>query len=390
MLGWAMFRSALLRGLAVALGVAVAAMVLLIVWQMNPSGDGGASELTVAQVGEVTHIRASMTMVEPDGSKGAAGIEESWVDTTGVFARTEQRDSDGKVVKIAVARVNWVRESGDGDFYPRMESYPYAQDGGAPTDIGGPLYFRYFFRSPAVETIGETEADGRTAVLVQAPVESGQNPLPIEGVVDQETGWPFEIRLFKRNGSGGFDSAGEWVIKYELVESLPIESVAYLFDPESVDRTGASFKEMSLSDAQAFTAFPLLYLGDSFDGMALSTITESTPDLDPTIRQVSFVYAEWAGTPPIRLVWQLKVMITPAPTEAGAHFKPPPAWAGLEVVGTRRGQATFSEPSSLRLLTEGVIVDIQGYNTNREQILKAADALIALSPGAVRPSSPTP
>jgi len=383
-----MFRSALLRGLAVALGIAVAAMVLLIVWQLDPSADGGTSELTVAQRGEVTHIRASMIMVKPDGSKGGADFEESWVDTTGAYARTEQGKSDGKVVKIAVARVNRVRESGDGDFYPRMESYPYAQDGGSPTDIGGPLYFRYFFRSPAVETIGETEVDGRAAILVRAPVESGHNPLSVEGVVDQETGWPFEVRLFNRNAAGGFDPAGKWVIKYELVELLPIESVPHLFEVESVDRSAASFKEMSLTDAQTFEAFPLFYLGGSFDGMTLQTITESAPDQDATFRRVLLVYAEWAGTPPVRLAQQLDVMITSVQTEPGMHFNPQP---GQEVIATPQGEALFDpDDNRLDLLAEGVQVVIQGENTTPYQIISAAQALTVLNAGAVQASSPTP
>ena len=389
-----MLRMGLLRGLAVALGIVVAAMVLLILWQFDPSEDGGGSELPVAQVGQVTHIRASIKMIEPDGPAPAAGFEETWVDTTGAFVRTEQRDSDDKVVRVAVRRVNNEREldlNEEGAPRFRMESYSDAVSGWVATEVGGPLYFRDFFRGANVETIGQTEVDGRAAIVVRVPpAESGVNRRPIEGVVDEETGWPFEIRLFNRNDAGEFDSAGKWVIKYELVELLPIESVPHLFDVESVDRDAASYKEMSLTDAQAFTAFPLFYLGDSFDGMALKSITVSSPRGDPSIQQVLLIYAEWAGEPPIRLVQQLDVVITPAPTEAGTHLEPPPAWAGWEVVGTRRGEALFSEPSRLRLLTEGVHVVIQGDNTNREQILKAADALIALNPGAVRPSSPTP
>ncbi|HJX62073.1 MAG TPA: hypothetical protein VJ578_05855 [Dehalococcoidia bacterium] len=390
-------RFAVSLAIAVALGIAAVVAALLIVWQVGLFGGGVTSGLgPVAQVGEVTHIQASMTLVEPDGTLAAAGSEETWVDTTGAFIRTEQRDSDGKVARVAVRKYNSVsgrdldlNEQG----VPRfgMESYPDSVSGWVGTEVGGPLYFRDFFRGDAVETVGQTEVDGRAAIIVRVPPpESGVNRRPVEGVVDEETGWPFEIRLFERNDAGGFDSAGKWVIKYELVESLPIESVAYLFDVESSDRSAGSFKEMSLGDARTFAGFPLLYLGDSFDGMALKSITVSSPRDDPLTQQVFLIYEEWAGNPPVRLVQQLDVVITPAPTEVATQLEPPPAWAGWEVVGTRRGEALFSEPSRLRLLTEGVIVDIQGDNTNREQILKAADALIALNPGAVRPSSPTP
>jgi hypothetical protein len=386
-----MSRFALSTGIAFALGTAIVAAALLIVWRIDPFGNGEGSNLEVAQVGEITHIRATIKMVDVDGVAPAAGFKETWVDSTGAFARTEQGDSDGNVVRVAVRRVNWVRwldltEAGDSHF--RVKSYPDAVSGWVPTDVGGPLYFRYFFRGDAVEKIGQTKVDGRAAVLVRAPLEIGENPLPIEGVVDEETGWPFEIRLFKRNSAGGFDPAGKWVIKYEHVELLPIESIPHLFEVESVDRDAASYKKMSLTDAQEFTAFPLFYLGDSFDGMGLGTVTESAPELDPTIRQVLFIYVEWAGTPPIRLVRQLKVTITPAPTEAGAHFNPQP---GQEVIATPRGEALFTAvPGRIDLLTEGVHVVIQGDKTSSEQILQAARALTMLNSEAVQASSPAP
>ena len=395
-----MSRLGLLRTLALALGIAVVAMVLLIVWQVGLFAGGGTSGLgPVAERGEVTHIQASMTMVEPDGTVAAAGSEETWVDTTGAFVRTEQRDSDDKVVRVAVRRVNNEREldlNEEGASRFRMESYSDAVSGWVGTEVGGPLYFRDFFRGAAVETVGQTEVDGRAAIIVRVPPpESGVNRRPIEGVVDRETGWPFEIRLFERNDAGGFDSAGKWVIKYELVESLPIESVAHLFEVESVDRDAASYKEMSLADAKAFQAFPLLYLGDSFDGMTLNTITESSPDLDPTIRQAFFVYAEWAGKPPIRLVRQLDILIKPAQTAAWAYrdATTTPSWAhpSGEVIVTPRGEALFTAQNSdalftaqncsLELLTDGVLVVIEGENIVPDQILKAAEALVSLNPG---------
>ena len=403
-----MSRSALLRKLAFALGIAVVAMVLLIVWQVGLFGGGGTSGLgPVAQVGDVTHIRASMTLVEPDGTAAAAGSEETWVDTTGAFVRTEQRNSDGKVTRVAVRKYNSVsgrdldlNEQG----VPRfgMESYPEAVSGWVGTEVGGPLYFRDFFRGANVETIGQTEVDGRAAIIVRVPPpESGVNRRPIEGVVDEETGWPFEIRLFERNDAGGFDSAGKWVIKYELVEPLPIESVSHLFETDSVDRDAASYEEMSLTDAQAFTAFPLLYLGNSFDGMALKSITVSSPRDDPLTQQVSLLYAEWAGKPPIRLVRQLDVAIKPAQTVAWAHREATP-WAHLngEVIDTPRGEALFTaqnsdalftaQNSSLELLTDGVLVVIEGENVVPDQVRKAVGALESLNPGVSAPPVGTP
>ena len=376
---------------AAAVVVGAAGAIGFLVWGLVVTG-GEANLDLVAQPGKIAHIRASIKMIEPDGSRGAAGYEETWVDSTGAFVRTEQRDSDGEVVRIAVRRYNSTKSmdlSEEGDSHFRMQSYPNAVSGWVPTEFGGPLYFRYFFRGDLAETIGQTGVDERAATVVRVPLESGENPLPVEGVVDQKTGWPFEIRLFKRNGAGGFDSAGKWLIRYELVESLPIGSAIHLFEDETYDRSAASFKEMSLADGEAFQGFPLLYLGDSFDGMGLGTVTESAPELDRTIRQVLFTYVEWAGTPPIRLVRQLKVMITPAQTEAGARFHPQP---GQEVITTAKGEALF-EPDNNRLdlLTEGVLVVIQGDNTSSSaQILSAAQTLTALNPGAVRTSSPTP
>jgi hypothetical protein len=321
-------------------------------------------------------------------------LEETWSDATGSLVRREERDSQGSLVRIVVRRGNNLREldlSEEGAPHFKSVSYLDAENGWLATQAGGPVWWRDLFRGPTVETLGETEVKGRAAILVRVPPpESGENSRPIEATVDKDTGWPLEIGFFGRAEAGGFESVGKWLIEYQLVESLALDSVIQLFELEAPGGDARSYREMSLADAKAFQAFPLLYVGDSFDGMALDTITEtgsSAPELYPFTQQVFFIYVEWTAEGPKRPARQLDIVIMPAATIAGASRE---SGEGQESIVTGRGPALFSaQENRLEIETEGVLIVIRGDNVASEQILKAAETLMTLNPGAVRPSSPT-
>jgi hypothetical protein len=153
-------------------------------------------------------------------------------------------------------------------------------------------------------------------------------------------------------------------------------------DPSATESRSEGPSAFARADAHAFSAFPLYWLGGSFDRLPLIAITRrkdaSIAGQDVRADYVGFVYGDCVATDETGCPPPLEVQVWPACERALADYALTPAGAPVPHRMTRvRGvpAASFERGLRLELYTGDVTVVIFGLV--KKSVLRAAAALRA-------------
>ena len=153
-------------------------------------------------------------------------------------------------------------------------------------------------------------------------------------------------------------------------------------DPSATESRGEGPSTFARADAHAFSAFPLYWLGSSFNRLPLTAITRrndaAIAGQDVRADYVGFVYGDCVATDETGCPPPLEVQVWPACERALADYALTPAGDPVPHHMTRvRGvpAASFERGLRLELYTGEVTVVIFGLA--RQPVLRAATALRA-------------
>jgi len=166
---------------------------------------------------------------------------------------------------------------------------------------------------------------------------------------------------------------------------------------ESATTFDVAHSDMTFEETEAFQDFSLYSLGESFEGLALTSITHRDDPVEPNepvrANYVGYIYGDCsiaqgdeACAPPLEVqVWpacirnQSTYKLTPTPGSQLPH---------TDVVVRGAPGAVYEEGHRLELYTGAETVVI--FGDDQAQLFRAADSLASVNGGGIGPGDPLP
>jgi hypothetical protein len=184
-------------------------------------------------------------------------------------------------------------------------------------------------------------------------------------------------------------ACGEQSAEGQSAEEQSAEGATSTFD--------FTHSDMTLEETASFQDFSLYYLGESFEGLALTSITQRDDPAEPNepvrANYVGYIYGDCtiasgdeACAPPLEVqVWPActrnysTYQLTPTPGSQLPH---------TDIVVRGAPGAVFEEGHRLEVYTGAETVVI--FGDDEAQLFRAADSLASVNGGGIGPGDPLP